>query len=118
MAKQLILNATECILQLTGFHRIAALKHEISMDYAMIQSVHIGTFDSPFWMLKMPGTAIPGFSIYEGSFWHAKEWYFLSYESRGEHVIIELHGHDKYTYVIFDIENSEHVVAQLKQRLR
>jgi hypothetical protein len=61
----------------------------------------------------MPGTMIPGLHIYEGSFIHNGEWYFLSYEKRGPHIIIELSEHEHYHYVIFDITNAEQVIADM-----
>jgi hypothetical protein len=113
MSKQLEFKQTELDLHLSGLHSVAALKRHVTIPYRSIKKVHVGSFEAPFWMLKMPGTALPGFDVYEGSFRQNGEWYFLSYEHRGPHLIIELEEHEHYHYVIFDIENPEENVAEI-----
>ncbi|MGC4376737.1 hypothetical protein WD019_07365 [Fictibacillus sp. Mic-4] len=107
----------ELTLKLTGFTSIAALKREVKIPYPAIKSAIIDTFKAPFWMLRMPGTCIPPY-LYEGSFRYENKWYFLSYEHKGPHVILELAGHERYHYVIFEIDQPEEVVAEIRKHIQ
>ncbi|MCZ8517017.1 hypothetical protein O9H85_32615 [Paenibacillus filicis] len=113
MSRQVEFHENELVLHLSGLLSLAALKRQIIIPYRSITKVHVGSFDAPFWMLKMPGTALPGFDIYEGSFRYNGEWYFLSYEHRGPLIIIELDKHEHYHYVIFEVQNPEQIVAEI-----
>ncbi|WP_400162187.1 hypothetical protein ACAF76_001030 [Brevibacillus sp. TJ4] len=105
-------------LHLTGLTRFFAMKSSVRMPYSSIKHVLVDTFDAPRWMLRMPGTSIPGMNIYEGSYKYANEWYFLSYAQRVPLVIIELDGHEKYRYVIFQMDDPTRVAADIRQHLR
>lgn len=118
MGRTVRFGETEFTLNLTGLHCFFALKQKVTIPYSTIKSVFVDDFDAPRWMLRMPGTSISPFHIYEGSFKHADKWYFLSYESRQSLVIIELEGHNKYAYVIFQHENPTEVAAELRRRVR
>lgn len=69
-------------------------------------------------MLRMPETSISSLNIFEGSFKYADEWCFLSYENRVPPVMIELEGHEKYKYVVFEIDNPAKVVADIRKHMR
>jgi hypothetical protein len=92
-------------LKLNGVTCFFALKRKVTVPYQTIKSVYVDDFAAPQWMLRMPGTSISPLNIYEGSFKYANEWYFLSYERRDPLVIMELKGHEKYHYVVFQIED-------------
>lgn len=108
----------EFVLKLTGLTCIFALKRQVVIPYPKIKRVVVDYFDAPMWMLRMPGTSIAPLHIYEGSFKYANEWYFLSYEKREPLVILELEGHEKYTYVIFQIDHPSEVASALSKRIR
>lgn len=104
------------ILTMTGINAFFSFKKKISIPYKLIESVLVEEFQAPFWMLRMPGTSIAPLNIYEGSFKFGNEWYFLSYEGFGPLVKIELNGHKKYRYLIFRIDHSTKVAAELRRR--
>jgi hypothetical protein len=106
------------ILKLTGVARFFAFKLKLKMPYNTIKSVYVDYFDAPQWMLRMPGTSISALHIFEGSFKYADEWYFLSYENRVPLVIIELEGHEKYKYVIFEIDDPVRVASDIRKCIR
>lgn len=103
------------ILKLTGLTGLFALKFKLKMPHNTIKGVYVDYFDAPQWMLRMPGTSIRALNIYEGSFKYANEWYFLSYERRVPLLIIELKGHEKYRYAIFDIDDPTSVAAEIRK---
>ena len=82
------------------------------------KSILVDYFDAPKWMMRMPGTSISPLNIHEGSYKYRDEWYFLSYGGRVPLVIIELDGHKKYKYVIFQIDNPTKIVSEIWMRLR
>ena len=84
----------------------------------MIKSVTVDYFDAPLWMIKFPGISVSPLNIYEGSFLFRNKWYFLSYERHEPLIIIELEGHKKYQYVIFQMENPTEVASQIRKHLR
>ncbi|MGG0792473.1 hypothetical protein ABE137_00300 [Brevibacillus laterosporus] len=106
------------ILKLTGATGFFAVKFNLKMPYSTIKSVYVDYFDAPQWMLRMPGTSISALNIFEGSFKYADEWYFLSYERREPLLIIELEGHEKYKYVIFEIDDPSNVASDIRKRIR
>lgn len=108
----------ELILILTGLTSYLALKRKIKMPFHTIENVLVDYFQAPQWMLRMPGTSISLLNIYEGSFKYANEWYFLSYERTQPLIMIELNGHEKYKYVIFQIDDPTNVAAEIRRRLR
>lgn len=118
MGRNVLFDETQFILQLHGWTRIFALKSKVLIPYHSIRSVLVDSFHAPLWMLRMPGTSIAPLNIYEGSFKYRNEWYFLSYEQPEALIIVELNGHEKYRYVIFQIENPRQVAAELRQRIR
>lgn len=116
--RQVIFGVQELILNLTGLTGFFALKRRVIMPYRMIKSVLVDYFDAPKWMMRMPGTSISPLNIYEGSYKYRDEWYFLSYGGRVPLVIIELEGHKKYKYVIFQINNPTNIASEIRVRLR
>ncbi|HFU7090129.1 TPA: hypothetical protein ACGN8S_005286 [Bacillus cereus] len=106
------------ILKLNGVTGLFALKLKLKIPYNKIKSVHVDNFNAPQWMLRMPGTSISALNIYEGSFKYAGEWYFLSYENRVPLVIIELEGHKKYKYVIFETDAPSSVASDIRKHIR
>ncbi len=116
MGRQVKFGEQELTLNLTGATAFFALKQSVHMSYRMIKSVSIDYFDAPLWMLRMPGTSISPLHIYEGNYKYRNEWYFLSYERREPLVIIELEGHKKYNYVIFQIDHPHEVASELRVR--
>ena len=87
------------------------------MPYHTIKDVFVDYFEPPRWMLRMPGTSISALHIYEGSFKYANEWYFLSFERREPFVHIQLNGHEKYKYVIFQVDDPEDIASKIRRRL-
>ncbi|MFD3449886.1 hypothetical protein ACFDTO_35505 [Microbacteriaceae bacterium 4G12] len=118
MGRSIEFHETECALHLTGTVSLFALKSKITIPYQTIQSVYVDYFDAPQWMMRMPGTSISPLNVYEGSFKYANEWYFLSYEQRVPLVNIELKGHKKYKYIIFQVDNPTEIAAVLRRRVR
>ncbi|NRF95838.1 hypothetical protein HQN89_34055 [Paenibacillus frigoriresistens] len=106
------------ILKLTGATGFFALKFNLKILYGTIKSVYVDYFDAPQWMLRMPGTSIPTLSIFEGGFKYADEWYFLSYESKVPLLIMGVSGHEKYSYVIFQIDDPTGVKSDIRKRIR
>jgi len=106
------------ILKLNGMTGFFALKFKLKMPYTTIKSVYVDFFDAPKWMLRMPGTSISALNIFEGSFKYANEWYFLSYERRVPLLIIELEGHEKYRYVIFNIDDPTSAAAEIRKHTK
>lgn len=117
MGRHVQFTDTHLILHLTGFTGLFALKWKVSIDYRHIKNVFVDGFDAPLWMLRMPGTSIAPLHIYEGSFKYANDWYFLSYEKRDHLINMELDGHDKYKYVIFQIDRPAEVAADIRKRM-
>ncbi|PYI56904.1 hypothetical protein [Paenibacillus flagellatus] len=118
MAREVHFDEEGVLLNLTGATGFFALKFKLKMPYSTIKSVYVDYFDAPPWMLRMPGTSLSALHIFEGSFKYADEWYFLSYESRVPLLIMELEGHDKYRYVIFQVDNPTGVASEIRKRIR
>ncbi|QPA31450.1 hypothetical protein [Thermaerobacillus caldiproteolyticus] len=118
MGREVHFDKAELTLKLTGILSFFALKRKVKIPYCTIKSVYVDYFDAPRWMLRMPGTSISPLEIYEGSFKYANEWYFLSYELREPLVIIELEGHEKYNYVIFQIKDPISIASEIRKRIR
>jgi hypothetical protein len=118
MGRTVRFGETEFILHFTGILSFFALKRKLAIPYPTIKSVYVDYFDPPKWMLRMSGTSISPLHIYEGSFKYADEWYFLSFEKREPLVIIELEGHDRYKYVVFQTDNPTEVASELRKRIR
>lgn len=118
MGREVHFSENELTLKLTGLTGYFALKFKIQIPYHTIKNVLVDYFDAPQWMLRMPGTSFSPLNIYEGSFKYRDEWYFLSYGGRVPLVIIELEGHRKYNYVIFQINNPTKVASEIRVRLR
>lgn len=108
---------TEFTLRLTGLHAIFALKSTITLPYESIKHVEVGSFVPPKWMLRMPGTSIPPMNIYEGSYQHKNEWYFLSFSQTDTLLILTVEGHSKYKHVIVQLENPTEVAATLRAHI-
>ncbi|KLV22069.1 hypothetical protein ABW02_22200 [Niallia circulans] len=117
MNREIIFEEDAAVLKIRGFMMLFTFKHKVKMPYNMIKSVFVDYFDPPKWMIRMPGTSISPLNIYEGSYKYQDEWYFLSYEGRIPVVIIELDNHEKYRYVIFQIENPTEVAAELRRKM-
>ncbi|WP_071394570.1 hypothetical protein [Bacillus tuaregi] len=117
MARVLHFSDEELILKLNGFIACLALKRKIIMPYRMIRNVYVDQFQAHQMMLRMPGTSIPPLNIYEGSFKYGNEWYFLSYEKIQPLILIELQGHEKYRYVIFQMEKPTAMAAEIRRHL-
>lgn len=117
MNREIIFEEDAAVLKIRGFMMLFTFKHKVNMPYSMIKSVFVDYFDPPKWMIRMPGTSISPLNIYEGSYKYQDEWYFLSYEGRIPVVIIELDNHEKYRYVIFQIENPTEVAAELRRKM-
>ncbi|MEC2078487.1 hypothetical protein [Metabacillus fastidiosus] len=117
MGREIYFGEEELILILKGLTAFFALKRKIKMPYSMIKNVLVDHFQAPQWMLRMPGTSISPLNIYEGSFKYANEWYFLSYEGIQPLIIMELDGHEKYKYIIFQIDNPTDVAAKIRRHL-
>ena len=118
MGRQVKFGEQELTLNLTGLTGYFAFKRKVRMPYNLIKSILVDYFDAPKWMMRMPGTSISPLNIYEGSYKYRDEWYFLSYGGRVPLVIIELDGHKKYKYVIFQIDNPTKIASEIRMRLR
>jgi len=117
LAREIQFSDHGVILKLSGWTAFFALKFKINMPYSTIKHVVVDYFDAPAWMLRMPGTSIAALNIFEGSFWYKNEWYFLSYERKVPLLMIELSGHEKYRYVIVEIDEPASVAAELHRHL-
>lgn len=117
MAREIQFDDEGVILTLTGATGFFALKFNLKMPYSTIKNVYVDYFDAPRWMLRMPGTSISALHIFEGSFKYADEWYFLSYESRIPLLHIELEGHEKYHYVIVEINDPTGVASDIRRHM-
>lgn len=118
MGRQIHFDDSGVILKLTGFTSVFALKGSLKIPYDTIKSVLVDSFDPPKWMLRMPGTSIPFLNVYQGSFKYANEWYFLSYGKKVPLVIIELEGHEKYRYVIFEMDDPTGAASEIRKKWR
>lgn len=118
MGREIQFNDDNIILKLTGVNTFFALRTQVTMPYHCIHSVYVDYFQAPKWMLRMPGTSFSFLNIYEGSYKYADEWYFLSYGGQVPLVNIELEGHEKYRYVIFQVENPTKVAAEIRRYIR
>lgn len=118
MAREMHFGEEELTLKLTGLTAFFAFKRTIVMPYRIIKNVLVDDFLAPLWMLRMPGTSLSLLNIYEGSFKWRNEWYFLSYERREPLLIIELQGHEKYKFIIVQVENPTNVAAEVRGRLK
>ena len=118
MARKVQFDDENVILKLSGVTAFFALKLNLKIPYNTIKSVYVDSFEAPQWMLRMPGTSISALNIFEGSFKYANDWYFLSYENKTPLLTIELDGHEKYNYVIFEIDNPTNVVYEIRKHLR
>ena len=117
VGRSVLFTEDKFILKLTGALSLFALKREVKIPYKAIKNAFADYFEAPFWMLKMPGTAIAPLNIYEGTFRYKNEWYFLSYEHKVPLVNLELDGTQKYQYVIFEIQNPHDIIQELRKRL-
>lgn len=118
MGRNAMFGESAFTLKLSGLQSLFALKRKVVIPYRTVRNVHVDVFDAPAWMLRMPGTSIASLHIYEGSFRYAHEWCFLSYKGRKPVVMIETDGHDRYKYVIFEMDNPTEVAAELRRRVR
>lgn len=117
MNREIVFEDNAAVLKIKGLMMLFTFKHKVMMLYKMIKSVFVDYFDPPKWMNRMPGTSISPLNIYEGSYNYQNEWYFLSCEGRIPVVIIELNNHEKYRYVIFQIDNPTEVAAEIRRRM-
>lgn len=117
MNREIIFEEDAAVLKIKGLMMLFTFKHKVKMPYKMIKSVFVDYFDPPKWMIRMPGTSISPLHIYEGSYKYQDEWYFLSYEGRIPVVIIELDNHEKYRYVIFQIDDPTEVAAEMRRKM-
>jgi len=108
----------QLVLKLTGLTGFFALKTRLAIPYQTIKHIFVEYFDAPRWMLRMPGTSIAPLNIFEGSYKYANEWYFLSYENRVPLVVLELEGHKKYSYVIFQMDDPGAAAHEIRQKVR
>ena len=118
MGRQIRFDDQSLTLKLTGVTGFFALKRKLDIPYSTIKHVLVDTFEAPRWMLRAPGTSIPALHIYEGSFKYADEWYFLSYGKKVPLLSIELQGHEKYRYVIVEMDDPTSVASEIRRRLR
>ncbi|WP_166246275.1 hypothetical protein [Paenibacillus turpanensis] len=118
MGRHIILGETDLTLQLTGMTAFFALTRKVTIPYMKIQSVFVEEFEVPKWMLRMPGTSISFLNIYEGSFKYANEWYFLSFHKKMPLLQLELNGHEKYRYVIVQLDDPTSMAAEIRRRVR
>lgn len=117
MAREIHFDDNSVNLKLNGATALFALKFNLIVPYHTIKSVYVDYFDAPQWMLRMPGTSLSALNIFEGSFKYANEWYFLSYESKVPLLIMELEGHEKYNYVICEIDDPTSIAAEIRKRI-
>jgi len=117
LGRQVTFHKESFTLTLTGLTAYFAFKKKIIMPYELIENVWVDEFQAPQWMVRMPGTSISPLHIYEGSYKYGNEWFFLSFEGRQPLLMIELKGHKKYRYVIFQIDNPTYVAAELRRRI-
>lgn len=118
MAREVLFGEQKLTLKLRGLLMFLAFKQKIILPYHTIKSVFVDYFDTPEWMIRMPGTSISPLNVYEGSFKYGDDWFFLSFERREPLVIIELEGHEKYRYVIFQIDNPTEIAARIRREIR
>ncbi|WP_369899681.1 hypothetical protein [Bacillus manliponensis] len=118
MGREIQFDDDNIILKLTGVNAFFALRTQVTMPYYCISNVHVDHFQAPRWMLRMPGTSISFLNIYEGSYKYGDEWYFLSYGGTVPLVNIELHGHEKYKYVIFQADNPTNTAAEIRRYIQ
>lgn len=118
MGRKVLFTEKEFILKLTGALSLFALKRELRIPYKAISNAFVDYFKAPMWMLRMPGTSIAPLNIYEGTFRYRNEWYFLSYENKVPLVNLELDGTQKYKYIIFEIQNPQDILQELRKRLQ
>lgn len=116
MNREIIFENDGVVLKINGLMMVFTLKHKVKISYEMIKSVFVDYFDAPKWMIRMPGTSIAPLHIYEGSYKYRNEWYFLSYEGKVPVVIMELENHEKYHYIIFQIDNPTEVAAEIRRK--
>ncbi|KZR60112.1 hypothetical protein [Bacillus badius] len=117
MGRKIYFGEEGLTLTLTGVTSFFALKRKIHIPYNRIKSIVVDDFRAPRWMLRMPGTSISFLNIYEGSFKYANEWYFLSFEQNRSLLIMELEGHERYQYVVFQMEHPTEAAAEIKGRI-
>lgn len=118
MARKVEFDNENVILKLNGATAFFALKFNLKIPYNTIKSVYVDYFDAPPWMIRMPGTSVSPLNIFEGSFKYGNEWYFLSYENKVPMLIIEIEGHEKYSYVIFEIDDPTKIASEIRKRIR
>ncbi|MCD7034641.1 hypothetical protein LRR81_10345 [Metabacillus sp. GX 13764] len=118
MSRSIEFKKEECVLNLSGPAALFSLKRKVRMPYKEIKSVFVDTFDPPFWMLRLPGTAIAPLYIYEGSYLYRNEWYFLSFERRIPLFMVEFAGKSKYKYLVVQLENPKETAAELRRRIQ
>ncbi|WP_456363497.1 hypothetical protein [Priestia aryabhattai] len=118
MGRSVQISNSSVTLKLSGFLRFCALKSRVEMPYKIIKDIKVEIFKAPLTMIRLPGTSMPPLHIHEGSFLHNGDWYFLSYEKKKPVVIIELEGHKKYRYVVFETENPDQLVVEIKEKLK
>ncbi|KAA9021767.1 hypothetical protein [Niallia endozanthoxylica] len=117
MGRILHFGEEELTLKLTGIPSYLSLTRKVIMPYRIIKNVYVDYFQAHVIMLRMPGTSIPPLDMYEGSFEYGNEWYFLSYERVQPLIFIELEGHKKFRYVIFQMEKPTSVAAEIRRRV-
>lgn len=118
MGRSVQMSNSSVTLKLSGFLRFCALKSRVEMPYEIIKDIKVDVFKAPLTMIRLPGTSIPPLHMYEGSFLHSGNWYFLSYEKKKPVVIIELEGYKKYRYVVFETDNPNQLVVEIKKKLK
>lgn len=106
----------ELTLRLSGLTGLFTLKSSINIPYDTIQKAVVDYFEPPKFFVRM-GVIIPPLNIYQGSFKRSDKWYFLSFERREQLVIIELGGHEKYDYVVFQSDQPSKVVSDINSHV-
>ncbi|MGN7940831.1 MULTISPECIES: hypothetical protein [Bacillaceae] len=117
MGKELHFGKDILTLKVTGLTSFFAFKRKILIPYKMIEEVFVGSFQAPQWMIRAPGTSFAPLNIYEGSFKYRDEWYFLSYARTDSLLKIELNGHEKYNYIIIQIDNPTEIAASIRRHI-
>ncbi|WP_425457450.1 hypothetical protein [Bacillus marasmi] len=118
LARELHFTDHELVLKLSGTVSLLALKRELRIPYQCIKRVYVEHYKPPLWMLRIPGTSVAFLNIYEGTFYYEKEWYFFSFEHYVPLIHLELSGHKKYKYVIFELEKTREALIEIRSKLR
>lgn len=106
------------LLTVGGFDVVLALRKHLELPLSAVTSIEAGVAKDAQEKLAESirvGANLPGLMT-TGSFYEHGKWMFWNVHAKGTPVTIGL-SHEKYEYLVVDVESPDEVVAQVRKAL-